>query len=114
MQLHFDGACKIIKPKRMDDIMIITSNYAVTGRVDTSVTGRTPHRIPDMRLSRIRLFTKLIVHQLSIDTDIDFRTCQWICIVNHFQVARPRVTPFLTSSIKPVKETFKHLISKGG
>ena len=86
----------------------------INGRVDTSVTGRIPHRIPDMRLSRIRLFTKLIVHQLSIDTDIDFRTCQWICIVNHFQVARPRVTPFLTSSIKPVKETFKHLISKGG
>lgn len=88
-------------------------NAFSSGRVDTSVTRRIPHRIPDMRLFRIRLFTKLIVHQLFIDTDIDFRSYQGVCIINHLKKASPRVAPFLTSSIKPVKETFKYLVSKG-
>ena len=44
-----------------------------TGRVDTSVTECIPHRIPDVRLFRIRLFTKRIIQQLSVNTDIYFR-----------------------------------------
>lgn len=43
------------------------------GRVDTSVTECIPHRIPDVRLFRIRLFTKRIIQQLSVNTDIYFR-----------------------------------------
>jgi hypothetical protein len=45
----------------------------MNGRVDTSVTECIPHRIPDVRLFRIRLFTKRIIQQLSVNTDIYFR-----------------------------------------
>ena len=46
-----------------------------SGRVDTSVTECIPHRIPDVRHFRIRLFTKRIIQQLSVNTDIYFRPC---------------------------------------
>ena len=51
----------------------ITSAFMDARRVDTSVTECIPHRIPDVRLFRIRLFTKRIIQQLSVNTDIYFR-----------------------------------------
>ena len=52
---------------------IIQNDLYFNGRVDTSVTECIPHRIPDVRLFRIRLFTKRIIQQLSVNTDIYFR-----------------------------------------
>ena len=53
--------------------VVVPADLPVTGRVDTSVTECIPHRIPDVRLFRIRLFTKRIIQQLSVNTDIYFR-----------------------------------------
>jgi len=45
-----------------------------TGRVDRGIAPSAPHRIPDVRLFRIRLFTRLIIRELlCIDTHVCLR-----------------------------------------
>lgn len=39
-----------------------TNDKNTSGRVDAPLTVARPSQNPDMRLSRIRLFTKLIIH----------------------------------------------------
>ena len=61
------------RPKSNEMDLTVGNPFWSLGRVDTSVTECIPHRIPDVRLFRIRLFTKRIIQQLSVNTDIYFR-----------------------------------------
>lgn len=69
-QMHADFQSHAAKTARY---IFCSFLYGSLGRVDTSVTECIPHRIPDVRLFRIRLFTKRIIQQLSVNTDIYFR-----------------------------------------
>lgn len=70
-----DNIQQILDGRRPDYLIVqhMEPDHAANGRVDTSVTECIPHRIPDVRLFRIRLFTKRIIQQLSVNTDIYFR-----------------------------------------
>lgn len=71
---YFSAASQIsMKTKNRFSILLEHLMSVADGRVDTSVTECIPHRIPDVRLFRIRLFTKRIIQQLSVNTDIYFR-----------------------------------------
>lgn len=60
---------------------------------------------PNVRFSRIRLPTKLIIHSCLINIDIYLRSCQWIDL-QHIIECLPCVAYFLATPIEPIKETF--------
>jgi hypothetical protein len=77
------------------------------GRIDVPLTRHVPPRTypdfgitpPNMQLSRIRLFTKLIVQLLSVDSWLG----KVISFCKHFQLLFPRVASSLASSVQPVE-----------
>ncbi len=62
-----------------------------------------PSQNPDVRLSRIRLFAKLIVHLSCIYTDIYLRQRQWIQF-HHFIISIPCETPTVAPAVEPVEQ----------
>lgn len=80
------------------------------------VSRYTPHEAypyiePNVRFSRIRLPTKLIIHSCLINTDIYLRSCQWIDL-QHIIECLPCVAYFLATPIEPIKETSLNSIPK--
>ena len=69
-----------IDAKKLFPVFTISNNmtgfnelYETLGRVDRGIAPSAPHRIPDVRLFRIRLFTRLIPRILScVDTHVYF------------------------------------------
>ena len=47
--------------QRIQDLIKDSSITQAERRVDGGITPSAPHRIPDVRLSRIRLFARLII-----------------------------------------------------
>ena len=73
--------------------------------------GAYPYIEPNVRFSRIRLPTKLIIHSCPINTDIYLRSCQWIDL-QHIIECLPCVAYFLATPIEPIKETSLNSIPK--
>ena len=70
-----------------------------------------PSTEPDVRLFRIRLLAKLIVQQLSVDTDKNSWTCQRIFLEKVVKPV-PIIASPLASSVKPVEQTSTHFVAE--
>ena len=73
--------------------------------------GAYPYVEPNVRFSRIRLPTKLIVHSCLINTDIYLWSCQWIDL-QHIIECLPCIAYFLATPIEPIKKASLNSIPK--